>query len=337
MARTQNIKFQMKSALNQMAYYGHSKHDDQVRTYQDRQQLKAQGVPREEYMRIDHTADKVFSYGTMKTYQAEISRYADWLSENGYKKCTMEQARDQMQNYLDYQRDRGLSAYSVHTTCAALCKVFQTKMQDYDIPERRLADITRSRGDRQHDKYNEDRAGEALEANRTLGLRRSELQRLRVNNFEDRGTEIEMNTVGKGGKHNTTVFRDPEEIEKIRDMLDGKEPNDYVFDRDLFKNDADFHQTRAEAFQSRYNRIVEDMENHPEARAEYQQIIRDTFAAKGKELRENLDHPYYCRGSHRQHLIEQGLPYAFDRTAVMMVSLESHFRSGVLVQNYLAK
>ena len=99
-----------------MAYYGHCKHDDQVRTYQDRQQLKAQGVPREEYMRIDHTADKVFSYGTMKTYQAEISRYADWLSENGYKKCTMEQARDQMQNYLNYQRDRGLSANSVHTT-----------------------------------------------------------------------------------------------------------------------------------------------------------------------------------------------------------------------------
>lgn len=138
-------------------------------------------------------------------------------------------------------------------------------------------------------------------------------------------------------KHNTTVFRDPEEIEKIRDMLDGKEPTDFVFDRELFKNDADFHQTRAEAFQSRYNRIVEDMEKRPEARAEYQQIIRDTFAAKGKELRENLDHPYYCRGSHRQHLIEQGLPYAFDRTAVMMVSLESHFRSGVLVQNYLAK
>lgn len=88
---------------------------------------------------------------------------------------------------------------------------------------------------------------------------------------------------------------------------------------------------------SALNQMAYYMENRPEARAEYQQIIRDTFAAKGKELRENLDHPYYCRGSHRQHLIEQGLPYAFDRTAVMMVSLESHFRSGVLVQNYLAK
>ena len=337
MARTPNIRFQMKSALNEMAYFGHSKHEDQVRTYQERQQQKAQGIARCDYMKVDYTADKIYSYGTMKTYQAEVGRFADYLSENGYKKCTMEEAKNQIQSYLDYQRERGLSAYSIHTTCAALCKTFQTRMEDYSIPERKLSEITRSRGTHTHDKLNEKRAGEALEANRVLGLRRSELERLRVSDFQDRGTEIQMNTVGKGGKHNTTVFRSPDEIEKVRLMLAGKNQNDYVFDRQLFKNDADFHQTRAEAFQARYQRIVDDMKARPEARAEYQQIVRDTFAAKGKELHEDLDRPYICRGSHRQHLKEQGLSIVYDRTAVMMVSLESHFRSGVLVQNYLAK
>lgn len=337
MARTQNIRFQMKSALNEMAYFGHSKHDDQVRTYQERQQQKAQGVPCQEYMKIDYTADRIYSFGTMKTYQAEIGRFADYLSENGFKKCTMEEAKEQIQNYLDYQRDRGLSAYSVHTTCAALCKVFHVKMEDYTIPERKLSEITRSRGERPRDKLNEKRAGAALEANRILGLRRSELEHLRVSNFQDRGTEIQMDTIGKGGKHNTTIFRNPGEIEKVRALLDGKRQTEYVFDRQQFKNDADFHQTRAEAFQARYQRIVEAMVSRPEARAEYQQIIRDTFEARGKELREDLDRPYVCRGSHREYLIEQGLSISYDRTAVMMVSLESHFRSDVLVQNYLAK
>ncbi len=337
MARVQNIRFQMKAALNAQEYYGHSKHDDQVRTYQERQQLKNQGATREEYMSVDYTADHIYSFGTMRVYQYEVNRFADYLADNGFKKCTMDEAKEHIQEYLDYQRDRGLSAYSVHTTCAALCKTFHLKMQDFTIPQRRLADITRSREERQHDKINEERAGEALKANRVLALRRKELEKLRVSSFRDRGNEIQMDTIGKGGKHNTTIFRNEQEISLIRELINGKEPNDYVFDRQLFANDADFHQTRAEAFQTRYQRYVEDMQKHPEKREEYQRIVRDTFAARGKELKEDLDKPYYCRGSHRQQLLKQGLSISYDRTAVMLVSLESHFRSGVLVAHYLAK
>lgn len=337
MARQQSIKFQMKSALNQQAYFGHSKHDDQLRTIEERQRMKAQGATYEERLAVDYARDKIYSFGTMKTYQNEVSRFANYLAENGMKKCSMAEAKEQIQNYLDYQVGRGLSAYSVHTTAAALCKTFSVPMAQYTIPERKLANITRSRQDCPRDGLNECRAGEALEANRVLGLRRSELKGLRCGSFKDRGSEIQMDTIGKGGKHNTTIFRDPQEIDTIRQLIEGKEKGEYVFSRELFRNDADFHQTRAEAFQSRYQRIVQDMKERPEARAEYQQIIKDTFAEKGKTLREDLDKPYYCRGSHRQQLLEKGLPTSFDRTAVMMVSLESHFRSGVLVAHYLAK
>jgi hypothetical protein len=249
----------------------------------------------------------------------------------------MDEAASHVQEYLDYQSDRGLSAYSVHTSCAALSKTFGSSMRDYTIPKRELCNITRSRGTCPRDELNAHRAGAVLEANKTLALRRNELKNLRVSNFTDSGNSITMQTVGKGGKHNETVFRHPQELATIRDLIANKAENEYIFDRKLFKNDADFHQSRAEGFQIRYQRICEDMNNRPEARAEYQQIIRDTFAARGRECRENLDRPYICRGSHRTILEQQGIAVSYDRTAVMMVSLESHFRSDVLVQHYLAK
>lgn len=323
MARQKSIRYQMRDALGKMASYGTSKHEQ-------RQLSKAEGV--------DLTKGKIYSYGTMRTYQNEVKRYADWLESQGMHKCTMVEAANHIQEYLDYQaNDKHLSAWSVHTSCAALTKTFQKDMRDYTVPKRQLCDITRSRGVRAHDELNNRLVGDVMEANRTLALRRNELKNLRVSNFSDNGSSITMSTIGKGGKHNETVFRHPAELATIRDLVANKAETDYVFDRQAFRNDADYHQSRAEAFQLRYQRICEDMRNRPEARAEYQQIIRDTFAARGRELRENLDRPYYCRGSHREALERQGIATSYDRTSVMMVSLEFHYRSDVLVQHYLAK
>ena len=322
MARAKSIRFQMKEALGKMAAYGTSK-------YEQRQLSKAEGV--------DLTKGKIYSFGTMRTYQNEAKRYGDWLESKGMHKCTMEEAASHVQEYLDHQADRGLSAWSVHTTAAALSKTFQTDMRDYTIPRRKLCDISRSRGVRIHDELNNRLVGDVLEANRTLALRRNELKELRVSNFSDAGSSITMSTIGKGGKHNETVFRHPDELATIRELVANKGPTDYVFDRQAFKNDADYHQSRAEGFQLRYQRICEDMKQRPEARAEYQQTIREAFASKGRELREDLNRPYVCRSSHREALERQGISVTYDRTAVMMVSLECHFRSDVLIQHYLAK
>ena len=322
MARQKSIRFQMREALGKMAAYGTSKHEQ-------RQLSKEQGV--------DLTKGQIYSYGTMQTYQNEIKRYGDWLESKGMHKCTMAEASSHIQEYLDYQADRGLSAWSVHTSAAALSKTFQTDMRSYTIPQRNLCDIVRSRGIRAHDELNNRLVGDVLEANRTLTLRRNELKNLRVSNFTDNGSSITMQTIGKGGKHNTMIYKAPAELATIRELIANKAPSEYVFDRQAFRNDADYHQARAEGFQLRYQRICEDMRQRPEARAEYQQMIRDTFAAQGRTLREDLDKPYVCRGSHRASLERQGIAVAYDRTAVMTVSLSCHFRSDTMVQHYLAK
>ena len=322
MARQKSIRYQMKEALGKMACYGVSKHEQ-------RQRSKAEGV--------DLTKGQIYSYGTMQTYQNEVKRDGDWLESRGMHKCTMAEASSHIQEYLDYQADRGLSSWSVHTSCSALCKTFQTDMRDYTIPKRQLCDITRSRGVRLHDEANNRLVGDVLESNKTLCLRRNELKNLRVSNFSDGGSSLTMSTFGKGGKHNTTVYKHPSELATIRELIANKAPSDYVFDRQAFKNDADYHQARAEGFQLRYQRICQEMRQRPEARAEYQQMIRDTFAAQGRTLKEDLDRAYTCRGSHRASLEKQGIAVSYDRTAVMVVSLSCHFRSDTMVQHYLAK
>ncbi len=251
-------------------------------------------------------------------------------------KCSMTEAAGCVQEYLDYQSARGLSAYSVHTSCAALSKTFGTQMQDYSIPKRNLCDITRSRTPAVHDAINANNS--ALIANRTLGLRRNELKNLRVSNFTDTGSSITMTTKGKGGKINQTVFRFQEEVSAVRELIANKSPGDYVFDRQAFKSDTDFHQSRAEALQTKYARVMADMASRPEARAGYQAEIQAAFAARGKVCREDLNKPYICRGSHRAALKQKGVATTYDRTAALYCSIGAgHFRSDVTIQHYLAK
>lgn len=120
MARQKSIRYQMREALGKMAAYGTSK-------YEQRQLSKAEGV--------DLTKGQIYSYNTMQTYQNEAKRYGDWLESRGMHKCSMNEAASHVQEYLDHQANRGLSAWSVHTSAAALSKTFQTDMRDYSIPQ----------------------------------------------------------------------------------------------------------------------------------------------------------------------------------------------------------
>ena len=150
----------------------------------------------------------------MATYQGEISRYGDYLASQGLGKCGMDEAASHIQEYLDYQSGRGLSPYSVHTTAAALCKTFGKNLQDYNVPKRELANITRGRFGAVHDKYNHANpmVQEVMKANTVLGLRRNELRTLTAGAFADNVSTMTMPTRCKGNKVNTLLVRNPSDI-----------------------------------------------------------------------------------------------------------------------------
>lgn len=352
MARKQNIKFLMKQRLGQMASFGQSKRADQERTWNERATLRSRGE-HEAAKDVDYTKNKIYSYGTMELYTRHTGYFGQWLCDNGMKNCTMEEAHIQIQPYIDSLVEKGQSSWTVHTAAASLCKVFEERMDNYNLPKRGVASITKSRNEATHDAFNARHYGHLMQANEILGLRKSELRDLRTSSFSfekgagslgDAGVtlsncdKIVMITKGKGGRINTRTFSAPQEVAAVQSILQGKQPGERLFDKHQFKADLDLHQSRAISLQNLYKQVVSDIENRPGARAEYVAAINSTFAAAGKTQRENLDRPYNLRGEHRAYCEKNGIPTSFNRVAALYTSVQAgHLRTDVTINHYIAK
>ena len=144
---------------------------------------------------------------------------------------------------------------------------------------------------------------------------------------------------GKGGRNNEQIFTQADEKAAVLALKAGKEPDERIFDRRAFANDADLHHMRQQRAVEVYNRIVEDMRLHPERREYYKQIVHDGFERRGRTCKENLDNPYVVRGQNRQHQISEAREVSYDRCAVLAVSVMvlNHCRSDVTVQHYIQK
>jgi len=127
--------------------------------------------------------EKIYSFSTMTTYMKEVDRFGSWLASKGMKRITIEEAKEQIQLYINFQTERGLSPYSINTSLSAVCKATHSNISDYDRPKRSIARIVRGVGERRDDKYNERVAGVLINANKLLGLRRNELKNLRVSDI----------------------------------------------------------------------------------------------------------------------------------------------------------
>lgn len=345
MARQKNIKFQMKQELQKMEAYGRSKHADQIKTKEERSALKSKGVPFEQYRNIDYTRDYIYSHNTMKNYQHIADQYADYLKSHDMNKITIEEAKDHVQEYLDYLRyDKELSAQSIHTSCAALSKIFHTTMWEYDIPNRSISNIEKG----QHtfsDMTKEQQIGKLEEypvwnANRILGMRKNELLNLRTDMIKEKNNRIEIEYVGKGGKHNRQIFTDQKEIEYIRTLKAAKEPHDRIFDKKEVERTPNLHKARELRCKDVYCRIVADIEKRGAvAEREYTEQIRQSFKDAHKTLHENLDTPYVVRGDNRQRLLDADRPVEYNRIALMIISTQitQHFRTSVTQNFYVGK
>lgn len=67
MARN-SVKYLLKQELEKKAAYGQSKHEDNIRTNQERAEMKRQGKSYEERLKVNYMRDKIYSYQGMKTY-----------------------------------------------------------------------------------------------------------------------------------------------------------------------------------------------------------------------------------------------------------------------------
>ncbi len=334
-----SIKFMLKQELEHKAAYGQSKHQDKITTNEKRAEMKREGKSYEERLQVNDMRDKIYSYSTMATYLQQVDYFGSYLVSNGHKRISIEESKNHIQEYIDHLQAQGKSPYTIATALAAICKATGAIAHDYKHPSRSVSNIKRGTLDRKNDRYNEVNHAGILEANRLLGMRRTALSRLTAKDIIERGDAVVVLSKGKGGRNNEQIFIMPEEKAAVLALKEGKAPEERIFDRKDFCNDADLHHMRQQRAVEVYNRIVDDMRQNPKRRDYYKQIVYDGFQRRGRTCKENLDNPFCVRGQNRQHQLSEGKDVTFDRCAVLAVSIMvlNHCRSDVTVEHYIQK
>ena len=338
MPRIQNIGFQLKQSLRAMAAFGESKKAYKEETSRLRTEYKnrllSQGYSKKDAHKMAQSIctyrDKIFSQSTLSAYQKAVGVFEQFCQETlGTKRLTLEEAKNHVQEFVDWNISKDLTPQTVHLRLSAICKALKLNISDYEKPA-------------QNDAYNAVHAEKALAANRIIGLRRNELARLQCSDIHFISEErAEVYTIGKGGKHNVNIVSGREKVSALKMMVQEAESqyNRYLLDKTDLNNDADLHHERAECAKDVYSSVLKDMEENPAKREYYKSQIQQIFKQNGKTLHENLDTPYRCRGQNRKKLERLGKPTVFDRVAVLYVSctVTNHFRSDTTVQHYLVK
>ena len=195
----------------------------------------------------------------------------------------------------------------------------------------------RSDADAQNPKYRR-----LVDFAKVVGLRRDEYRNLRGRDL----THIDGHAYviverGKGGK---TQYQRIDDVDAplIESYFMGLEQDDPVFSEEEMKNKINLHRLRREHAQEMYRRYLARLEADPTYQGQLLREIKEAFRRAGQDWRRNPDMrrlatPYVCRGHARESLDEAGRAVAYDRLALMAVSVFhlAHWRADVTVKNYM--
>ncbi len=285
---------------------------------------------------------------SMKQYKHHAIQFAVWCRET-YGCRHMEDCVPHVQEYIEYLRERGKSPSTIHTYVAGVCRVFDLRLDDYDLPRRVVARNTRSRGSKPVD-MRKDTTREAsprlYDFATMVGVRRSEYAALRGSDIgEDEVGMYVLIRKGKGGKKQKQRVL-PCDEDAVRAYFDGTE--NYVFSRAEMGNKIDLHALRAVQAQQAYLYFLHRMNTENGYRETLLAQLRLMWARDDLVRRDNGKAPkhwsrklyegtYWLRSENLALAKRLGRPKGYDRLALLAVSVFclSHWRHDVTVANYL--
>jgi len=282
-----------------------------------------------------HTTPK-----SWKAYMNSAIKFGEWCKRTN--KCRhFKDCRPYVQDYADWLVEQGLSASTIHTYLAGVCRVYGVPLADISKPKRVVSANTRSRGKRAVD----DRKDAGREASprlydfaSTVGIRRAEYARLRNNDLvtDESGYLCVRIRRGKGGKYQEQRVLPGDEM-FVRSYFDGSAS--LVFTKAELNNKLDLHHLRAVQAQRAYRYYENRLHNEPEYRPQLETEIKARWQLYNKRRwrQHEFEGTYRLRGTNRELAQRLGRPTEYDRLAVMAVSVYhlSHWRCDVTVSNYL--
>lgn len=282
-----------------------------------------------------HTTPK-----SWKAYMNSAIKFGEWCKRTN--KCRhFKDCRPYVQDYADWLVEQGLSASTIHTYLAGVCRVYGVPLADISKPKRVVSVNTRSRGKRAVD----DRKDAGREASprlydfaSTVGIWRAEYARLRNNDLvtDESGYLCVRIRRGKGGKYQEQRVLPGDEM-FVRSYFDGSAS--LVFTKAELNNKLDLHHLRAVQAQRAYRYYENRLHNEPEYRPQLETEIKARWQLYNKRRwrQHEFEGTYRLRGANRELAQRLGRPTEYDRLAVMAVSVYhlSHWRCDVTVSNYL--
>lgn len=159
--------------------------------------------------------------------------------------------------YLKYRQHEGISSYSISKDMAALNKLFnlQITKKMADIKSRTYNNITRSLGQKAHDKkYNPENYKDQITFAKSCGCRRESVLVVTPKRFTwENGLPVKVYLIEKGGKpRHATILKSYQGT--IKSIIENKELSKPLFDR--YTKKIDNHAFRREFAKNRYAKIL---------------------------------------------------------------------------------
>lgn len=239
MGMRRSMKNEAFNRLESMKAYGQKKHLDKE---------KNGGKP---------AKNKVYGYGTMKTYKNVVAHFTNWAKGHGCR--TLDDARPLVDRYLQERIDAGLSASTLNKDASALVKLYQIERSELgvELPTRYREDVTLHRSKETWEgHFSEKNNCDLVDLCRATGMRKIEIERMRPEDVqrEPDGRVTVHVPLGKGGKSR--------DIEALTDapwrLAEAARAEGREFVIDHIPKYAPIHQYRAEYAQTLYDREARD-------------------------------------------------------------------------------
>lgn len=279
---------------------------------------------------------------TKKQYKRHTKAFGQWCKQTfgcrNFEDCTAH-----IQDYADCLVKKGLSASTIHTYLAAVCRTWDVTMDEIKKPLRHTAQNTRSRGVKMVDRRNDakrEASPRLYDFAQRVGIRRDEYAKLKGDDLvrDESGYWCVRVKRGKGGKFQLQRIL-PEDVAFVRAYFDGNAERN-IFTKEEMTNKIDLHHLRAQVAQRAYDYYARRIEAEPNYHATLIAEIKARWQKYNPHKRldpHELQGTYAIRGQNRKLALERGLPIHYDRLAIMAVSVFhlSHWRLDVTVNNYM--
>lgn len=310
-------------------------------------------------MRVNqHCAN--LSNKTRRNYLKACASFDTWRKEAGLSnRVVRSDPRHAIEQWRDALRERGYADSTIHTYVAGAACGLQIDMTGI-TPHGTSETKTKSLGLARSSKAALERESNAdiVRFQRMVGGRRAALLKLTGNDLvTDESSCVSVRFIkDKGGKTQLQRIR-PEHIDEVRAYFERVGPNERLFP--YIDKDLDLHGLRAararEEYQ-RYAKICETPEGQAEMRRQLWARYKDPTIGcaaylkaeeKGDKRKmrrmeylfeqEMKPGKYYLRGANRRVAVTRGLPTAYDRLPLLLVSVFalSHWRSETTVKHYM--